>query len=115
MVSSCCQRKGNVALFSHDIVRVGGAQFEARVPTSGDVLFREQLPSAIVHVASVDFRGEGRPHVVVCTADGAVRGYSSVDKLSKVLQAKHDEAHLDQVRHKSCSCGIGHAICMQST
>eukprot|EP00892_Ulva_mutabilis_P010274 jgi/Ulvmu1/7619/UM038_0044.1 len=72
-------------------------KFETRIPATGDVLFREQLATSIVHVASVDFRGEGRPHIVVCTTDGVVRGYSSVDKLSKVLQAKHDEAHLDQV------------------
>lgn len=74
-------------------------QFEARVAASGEVLFREQLPSAIVHVSSMDFRADGRAQVVVCTADGAIRGYSSTDKLSKVLQAKHDEAYLEQVQY----------------
>lgn len=80
-------------------------QFEVRVAASGEVLFREQLPSAIVHVSSVDFRAEGHPQVVVCTADGKIRGYSSVEKLSTVLQAKHDEACLDQVpRNDTLPC-----------
>ena len=78
-------------------------QFEARIPASGDVMFREHLPSPIVHVSSVDLRDEGRPQVVVCTADGTVRGYSSVDKLSEVLQAKHDESHLEQVLYTACT------------
>ena len=72
-------------------------QVEARAAAAGDVLFREQLPHAVVYVAHVDLRSDGAAQVVACLASGEVRGYSSAHALSAVLQAHKDVEALEQV------------------
>jgi Ciliary BBSome complex subunit 2, C-terminal len=73
-------------------------QLEARSRASGDVVFREQLSCAVVHVAHQDFRKDGCKQVIACLANGEVRGYSSVASLSAVLQVQKDVVALEQVR-----------------
>lgn len=71
---------------------------EARSPAAGDVIFREQLPHAVVHVAYEDLRGDGCKQAIACLANGEVRGYSSASSLSAVLQAQKDVLALEQAR-----------------
>jgi hypothetical protein len=102
-------------------------QLEVRATDSGEVLMRDQLPAAVVHVAVADLRGSGpacasggaaedarggrggakqqqQQQLVVCLANGEVRGYVTADlgSASAAMREEHDAKHLDQV----CSfCG----------
>jgi hypothetical protein len=72
-------------------------QVEARSRASGEVIFREKLPHAVVHVSFQDFRKDGCKQVIVCLANGEVRGYSSITSLSAVLQVKKNVVAVEQV------------------
>lgn len=61
------------------------------------MVFREQLPDAVVHIACEDFRKDGCKQVIACLSNGEVRGYSSGNSLSAVLQVQKDLVSLEQV------------------
>jgi hypothetical protein len=100
-------------------------QLEVRATDSGEVLMRDQLPAAVVHVAVADLRSSGsaradgggaddahggggaakqeqqqQQQLVVCLANGEVRGYVTADlgNASAATREEHDAKHLDQVR-----------------
>jgi hypothetical protein len=74
-------------------------QLEVRSSEAGEVLFREQLPKAVVHVAVADFRNNGTDQILVCLANGELRGYIVLDhqSLSRPMQDQHDIKVLEQV------------------
>jgi hypothetical protein len=75
-------------------------QLEVRSSEGGEVLFRDQLPKAVVHVAAADFRNNGTNQILVCLASGELRGYVVLDaqSLSKPMQDQSDIKILEQVQ-----------------
>jgi len=50
-------------------------KFEVRSDRTGEVIFKDILPAAVSSILKADYRGDGRTEVIVCSADGEVRGY----------------------------------------
>jgi hypothetical protein len=72
-------------------------QMEVRSAASGEVLFRRQLEHSVVAVASADLRGAGHCQVLVCLANGEVRGYSSEEPPCATVAAQKETEALEQV------------------
>lgn len=110
---------------THTTLYSARMQLEVRASDSGEVLMREQLPQPVVSVLTLsvpsaalrhpDPAREGSsssssgshtdassptPHVLVCLADGEVRGYAHTDaaNMSEAKQAEADVKRLEQVR-----------------
>uniref|UniRef100_A0A7S0L2Q7 Bardet-Biedl syndrome 2 protein homolog n=1 Tax=Coccolithus braarudii TaxID=221442 RepID=A0A7S0L2Q7_9EUKA len=50
-------------------------KFEVRSDRSGEVIFKETLGASVSAILTSDYRCDGHTEVMVCTADGEVRGY----------------------------------------
>lgn len=52
-------------------------KFEVRSDTTGEVVYKDVLKdgASISGILEADYRGDGRTEVLVCSADGEVRGY----------------------------------------
>ncbi|KAL1508789.1 hypothetical protein AB1Y20_004884 [Prymnesium parvum] len=48
---------------------------EVRSDRTGEVIFKDNLGSSISAILKADYRSDGRMEVIVCSADGEVRGY----------------------------------------
>jgi Ciliary BBSome complex subunit 2, C-terminal len=83
-------------------------QLEVRAASGGEVLFRDQLQTAIVDVSVADFRNDGTNQVLVTLANGELCGYITVamNSLSKAMQDEHDYDLLQQVGMLP-----GHCLC----
>ena len=81
-------------------LRGANVQLEVRSAETGEVLFRDQLPKPVVDISVADFRNDGTKQVLVCLANGELRGYITVDVagLSKPVQEEHDLKLQEQVR-----------------
>lgn len=89
---TCCVR--SVAAYAR-------VQLEVRGAASGEVLFRDQLHTAVVDVAVADVRGDGgTAQVLAVLASGDVRGYVTVamSSLSRAMQDERDCELLQQAR-----------------
>ena len=50
-------------------------KFEVRSDRTGEVIFKDNLGASISSILKADYRSDGRMEVIVCSADGEVRGY----------------------------------------
>lgn len=50
-------------------------KFEVRSDQTGEVIFKDQLSGPVSQILQADYRSDGRTEVIVCSADGEVRGY----------------------------------------
>ncbi|XP_015513002.1 Bardet-Biedl syndrome 2 protein homolog isoform X1 [Neodiprion lecontei] len=86
---------------------------DARVPATGEVVFRVQLSAAVVGIARADYRRTGRPDLVVVSATGEVRGFGPGaasseasepgDKMRELLAKK--QALIAEMRHRAANPG----------
>ena len=71
-----------------------GGQLEIRRDTSGEVVYRDQLGSAIAGIVASDYRLDGRTHMVCVGVDGHVRGYLPLDEEQRTVLASGLAAQL---------------------
>ncbi|XP_046748192.1 Bardet-Biedl syndrome 2 protein homolog isoform X2 [Diprion similis] len=86
---------------------------DARVPATGEVVFRVQLSAAVAGIARADYRRTGRPDLVVVSATGEVRGFGSGaasseasepgDMVRELLAKK--QALIAEMRHRAANPG----------
>lgn len=73
-----------VALCSYDLNNDGvpelitgwsNGKIDARSERNGEVIFKDNLPSAIAGIVQGDYRLDGKEELICCSVDGEVRGY----------------------------------------
>ena len=81
---------GKVGLHAYLAFSSGFHQVEIRKALTGEMLFRESCSASVVAVFEADLRNSGTTDVVVCNAQGGVRGFHPVASLSESIQARHN-------------------------
>ena len=80
-------------------------QLEVRAAATGEVLFRDQLPKAVAHIAVADLRSDSTRQILVCLVTGELRGYVALEAVAMSAPARsaHDMHVLQQARsHAQC-------------
>lgn len=66
-------------------------ELEVRSQKTGDIVHTQQMSTPISKIMYCDYRLEGKPQVVVCTAGGEVKGFSLASEDQAMQMAVGDE------------------------
>ncbi|XP_048510974.1 Bardet-Biedl syndrome 2 protein homolog isoform X2 [Athalia rosae] len=83
---------------------------DARIPATGEVVFRVQMNASVAGIVRADYRCTGRPDLVAISTTGEVRGYGTGampessepgDKVRELLAKK--QALVSELRHRAAN------------
>jgi len=77
-------------------------KLEVRSDRTGEVVFKDNLGTSISELLTADYRCDGHVEVIVCTADGEVRGYLPMDEdgVGGTVEASIEEETMRELQQR---------------